>query len=81
MGEVCEAFGAARGERAAEEPNSTAGLAAFRAGASEGMGAAFSPSACLPLPFFALLARSTTSSLLPSFDLIGEAEVAFIDLG
>ena len=82
MGEVCEAFGAARGERAAGEPNSTAGLAAFRAGASEGMGAAFSPSACLPLPLFPLLASSTAAGLLaPSLDFMGEGEVAFIDRG
>jgi hypothetical protein len=76
------ALSGARGERAAGDPNSTAGLTAFRAGAGEGIGAAFSPSACFPLPFFPLLARSTTGALLgPSLDFIGEGEVEFIDLG
>jgi len=45
-------------------------------------GAAFSPSACLPLPLFALLETSTVIGLLaPNLDFIGEGEVAFIDLG
>jgi len=71
---------AARVERDTGEPDSTDGLTAFRIGAGDG--AAFSPSACLPLPLFPLLASSTAAGLLaPSLDFIGEGEVAFIDRG
>jgi hypothetical protein len=73
---------AARVERDAGEPDSTDGLTVFRIGAGDG--AAFSPSACLPLPLFPLLTTSTVAGLLtltPSLDFIGEGEVAFIDRG
>jgi len=81
VGAVRTGLSAARVERDAGEPDSTEGLTAFL---GAGDGAAFSPSACLPLPLFPLLARSTAAGLLalvPSLDFMGEGEVAFIDRG
>ena len=80
VGELWIGLRAARVDRVVVDFASTVGLTALRAGAGDG--AAFSLSACLPLPLLPLVTKSTVFGLLvPSLDFIGEGEVAFIERG